>query len=120
MQKVILIIALAALAFFVLTVPANGQTVKDIETFTTESHVVLIAQDNDTEIDITVDGKDRGTMYLQAGVNYFCYQTDIKPDVEILAYGDTLKLKMAEGRGQDWYTFCRIAPPEDGDGERYE
>ena len=118
MKQAILVMVLVGLAFLVLTAPARAQTVKDISEFTTESHIVLVAEQNDTEVEITVDGKHRGTMYLQAGVNYLCYQTDIKPDVEVLAFGDTLNLKMTEGKGGDWYTFCRIAPPVDGDGER--
>lgn len=118
MKRILFIITIAALALLVLTGPARAQTVKDMSEFKTESHIVLIAEQNDTEVEITVDGKHRGTMFLQAGVNYMCYQTDIKPDVEVLAFGDTLNLKMTEGRGGDWYTFCRIAPPVDGDGER--
>lgn len=117
MRQVILIIVLVGLAFLVLTGPARAQEVKDIGEFKTQSHVILIAEQNDTEVEITVDGKHRGTMFLQTGVNYMCYQTDIKPNVEVLAFGDTLKLKMTEGKGGDWYTFCRVTPPVDGDGE---
>lgn len=120
MRQAILVMVLVGLAFLVLTGPARAQTVKDISEFTTESHIVLIAEQNDTEVEITVDGKHRGTMYLQAGVNYMCYQTDIKPDVEVLAFGDTLNLKMTEGSGGDWYTFCRVNPPVDGDGGESE
>lgn len=116
MKRILFIITIAALALLVLTGPAKAQTVKDISDFKTESHIVLIAEQNDTEVEITVDGKHRGTMYLQAGVNYLCYQTDIKPDVEVLAFGDTLKLTMTEGRGGDWYTFARVNTPVDGDG----
>lgn len=120
MKKIVMIALIAGLVVMVLTDPARAQTVKDIGEFKTQSHVVLIAEQNDTEVEITVDGKHRGTMFLQAGVNYFCYQTDIKPDVEVLAFGDTLNLKMTEGKGGDWYTFARISPPVDGDGEVYE
>lgn len=118
MKRILFIVTIAALALLVLTGPARAQTVKDIGEFKTQSHVILIAEQNDTEVEITVDGKHRGTMLLQAGVNYFCYQTDIKPDVEVLAFGDTLNLKMTEGKGGDWYTFCRVKPPVDGDGGR--
>ena len=120
MRQAILIMVLVGLAFFVLTGPARAQTVKDIGEFKTQSHVILIAEDNDTEVELTVDGGHKGTMYLQAGVNYLCYQTDIKPDVEVLAYGDEIKLTMTEGKGGDWYAFSRISPPVDGDGERME
>ena len=120
MRQAILVMVLVGLAFLALTGPARAQTVKDIGEFKTQSHVILIAEQNDTEIELTVDGKHMGTIFLQAGVNYFCYQTDIKPDVEGLAFGDTIKLKMTEGKGQDWYTFCRVKPPVDGDGGMYE
>lgn len=119
-RKAIIIVAISACIVGLITTPAHGSTIKNIDEFTTQSHVILIAEQNDTEVEITVDGKHRGTMFLQAGVNYLCYQTDIKPDVEILAYGDTLKLKMTEGKGGDWYTFCRVKPPVDGDGVVYE
>lgn len=117
MKRILFIITIAALALLVLTGPARAQTVKDIGEFKTQSHIILIAEQNDTEVEITVDGKHRGTMFLQAGVNYLCYQTDIKPDVEVLAYGDTVKMKMTEGKEGDWYSFYRVYPPEDGDGE---
>lgn len=117
MKRILFIITIAALALLVLTGPARAKTVKDIGEFKTQSHIVLIAEQNDTEVEITVDGKNKGTMYLQAGVNYLCYQTDIKPDVEVLAFGDKLNLKMTEGRGGDWYTFCRVKPPVDGESE---
>lgn len=109
--KITLVVIISALIVAMITAPVHGEE-------RTQSHIVLIAEQNDTEVEITVDGKHRGTMFLQAGVNYFCYQTDIKPDVEVLAFGDTLELKMTEGKGQDWYTFCRVKPPVDGDGER--
>lgn len=107
--KIILIVFISALIVWIITTPVHGVEI-------TQSHIILMVQDQDTEIELTVDGEDRGTMYLQPGINYLSYKTDGAPDVEVLVYGDTLDLKMTKGRGQDWYTFQRIDPPKDGDG----
>lgn len=117
MKRILFIITIAALALLVLTAPARAQEVKDISEFKTQSHVILIAQDNDTEVTMIVDGKNRGEMLLQSGVNYLGFPTDGKPDVTVIAYGDRHELTMTEGRGTDWYTFLRLAPPKDGDGD---
>ena len=117
MRKAVLIALIAGIAFLALTAQARAQTVKDIGEFKTQSHVVIIAQDNDTEVELTVDGKNRGEMLLQSGVNYLGYPTDGKPDVTVIAYGDRYELTMTEGRGTDWFTFLRLAPPKDGDGD---
>ena len=52
MRQGILIIVLVGLAFLALTGPARAQTVKDIGEFKTQSHVILIAEQNDTEVEI--------------------------------------------------------------------
>lgn len=113
MKRIIFIAVVAAVVAMLMTIPARAETNLEI----TESHVVIIAQDNDTEVTMIVDGKNRGEMLLQSGVNYLGYPTDGKPDVTVIAYGDRHELHMTEGRGTDWYTFLRLAPPKDGDGD---
>lgn len=112
MKKIILISVMVILVITLLTMPVRGESKSSV----TETHVVIIAQDADTEVELTVDGVNRGAMYLQSGVNYFAFKTDEKPDVRILAYGDETELKVVEGSGRDWYTFARVNPPVDGDG----
>lgn len=119
MKKCILISAIAGCLFFLLTAPARAATLTtsaEQVTQVTETHVILIAQDADTEVELTIDGKPQTAMILQAGVNYMAFKTDSIPDVSILAYGDETKLKVVSGEGRDWYTFARIKPPKDGDG----
>lgn len=113
MKKVIFIMVVSMMVSMLMTIQARAETKPEA----TESHVVIIAQDNDTEVTMIVDGKNRGEMLLQSGVNYLGYPTDGKPDVTVIAYGDRHELHMTEGRGTDWFTFLRLAPPKDGDGD---
>lgn len=84
----------------------------------TEVHVIALSQDDKTEVEITVNDKMHDTVYLDKGINYLPYKVkNGEPEVKILTYGDTVKLKLREGKNGEWYSFIRIEPPRDGDGK---
>ena len=78
-------------------------------------HVIVQAEDEDTEIEIKVDDQKAKTKILKSGVSFLPYKTaEKKPKVRILAYGDTIYPKV-EKAGGEWYTFISVKPPRDGD-----
>ena len=104
MKRLILILA-ALIVAIPMVVSAGSKT---------DLHVIIKAQDKDTEIEVRVDG-ETDTVVLDKGVNFLPYQTGTKPGVRILAYGDKIYPKM-EKHGGEWYTYIEVRPPEDGDG----
>lgn len=82
-----------------------------------ELHMITLTQD-DTEIEVSIDGSNWQTEALEHGLNYRTYQTDARElTAEIMSYGDIIPLKTVQGRSGDWYCMIRIAPPKDGDAE---
>ena len=74
-------------------------------------HVVVQAEDENTEIEIKIDGQNPHTKILKSGVSFLPYKTkEEKPKVRILAYGDKLYPKV-EKAGGEWYTFISVKPP---------
>lgn len=108
-RKITLVgIAIMVVIFSTTTAMAGDQT--------TTVHVIIDCQDQDTELEITVDGKWRGRDILDKGRTVYAFKTGDNPAVEILAYGDTLKPELTQGRSGDWYGVVDIKRPRDGDG----
>lgn len=101
MKKTIIVLLMLAL----LTAPI----------YATDLHVIVKAQDKDTEIEVRVDDRKARKEILDKGVNFLPRKTsEEKPKVRILAYGDKLFPK-TEKHGGEWYTYIEVKPPEDGD-----
>lgn len=116
MKRILFIVLIAALAALCITAPASaggGEKAQRI-------HVIIMAEDQDTEVELTVDGKWRCREILDSGLTIYTYKTKKeKPRVNILAYGDTLEPETAKGRSGEWYAVQKVAPPKDGDGGEY-
>ena len=111
MRKLILLVVVAAILATVLTVQVQAD-VPDPE----RVHVIIEAEDPLTEVELTVDGEWRGQMILDQGYTFLEYRTDDDPEVQVLAYGDTLQAEPKRGGTGDWYVVFKVRPPRDGDG----
>lgn len=79
-------------------------------------HLIVFAQDEDTEISVKIGDAKREKELVDAGVTYLSYRTDAT-DVEILAYGDSIKPRVDKGRDGEYYSIICIKPPEESVGE---
>ena len=78
-------------------------------------HLIVFAQDADTEAEFTVDG-EKHTEELDAGVTYLSYSVK-DPDVSVLAYGDKFTPRVDKGRDGEYYTIIYLQPPGESVGE---
>ena len=105
----------------VLCTGMTNQTKTEQETIQKgQLHIIIDAQDDKTEVDISVNGKAYDNMILNKGLNFIPYKIKTtKPSVEILSYGDTLKPNIIKKKYNNYYTYLKIAPPKDGDGNKF-
>lgn len=115
-KKLVLYVLLLVLTM-TLWIVLFGTTQVNGESYNSRVHVLVNCEDQDTELEISVDGKWRGQDILDNGLTVYTFRTkESCPEVRILAYGDTIVPKLCQGRSGDWYTIVNIAPPKDGDG----
>ena len=106
--KILIVIALLAI-FAVCAASADGCEKHDL-------HLIVFAQDADTEIGVKVGDADRKTEMVDAGVTYLTYKAT-EPEVSVLAYGDKLKPRVDKGRDGDWYSIVWVSSPGESVGE---
>lgn len=95
-----------------LVAPAAGTT----ETNSQTVHVLVTVEDQDTEIELWIDGNWKGQHILDQGRTVYAYKTKAKkPTVKLLAYGDEIRPELTQGRNGDWYGVVDIKRPRDGD-----
>ena len=106
--------ALIVLALATALVMVNAEAVAKAKK-ADKVHLIVFAQDADTEAEFTVDG-DKHTELVDAGVTYLSYSaTD--PDVSVLAYGDKFTPRIDKGRDGEYYTIIYLQPPGESVGE---
>lgn len=116
MKRILFIVLIAALAALCITAPARAGGEEKAQRI----HVIVMAEDQDTEIELTVDEKWRCREILDSGTTIYTYKTKKEqPQVSVLAYGDMLKPEAVKGRSGEWYAVQKVAPPKDGDGGEY-
>lgn len=105
---IILILALLAVLCTTATAAENQHRL----------HLIAFAQDAETEVEVTVDGKKK-TELMDAGVTYLSYKIKT-PEVSVLAYGDKITPKVDKGRDGEYYAIVCISPPGESVGERHD
>lgn len=111
-RKLIVTVAISALIAGLLVAPAAGTTKIDQSV-----HVLVTVEDQDTELELWVDGNWKGQHILDQGRTVYAYKTKAKkPTVKLLAYGDEIIPELTQGRNGDWYGVVDVKRPRDGDG----
>lgn len=110
----ILIAVILLFGIYLLAGTVNGNA------FGKEVHVVILSEEK-AEVVVVIDLKSQKTEEVNSGINYLPYKSkEEEPNVEVIAYGDTIHLKPKEGKNGEWYAFVKIASPKDGDGKYME
>lgn len=105
----IIVAIIILLALIIILAPVVTAQQKD------KVHLIVFAQDADTEVEFTVDGS-KHTELVDAGVTYLSYSAK-DPDVSVLAYGDKFTPRIDKGRDGEYYTIIYLQPPGESVGE---
>lgn len=81
-------------------------------------HLIVFAQDPETEIGITFDEKKK-TELMDAGVTYLSYKVR-DPEVSVLTYGDRITPRIDKGKDGEYYTIIFLQPPGESVGEGHD
>lgn len=112
--RTIIVVAVVGLAFFLITGYAGAEAKADPAGTV---HVLVTVEDQDTELELCVDGNWKGQHILDQGRTVYAYKTTAKkPTVKMLAYGDEIRPELTQGRNGDWYGVVDLKRPRDGDG----
>lgn len=82
----------------------------------TNLHLIVFAQDAETEIEVRIGDMKRKKELVDAGVTYLSYRTE-DPEVTILAYGDKITPMVEEGRDGEYYALVLLQVPGESVGE---
>ena len=79
-------------------------------------HLIVFAQDAETEIDVKVADGKRMQETVDAGVTYLSYKAN-KPELTVWEYGEKVKPRVDKGRDGEWYCIVSVTPPGESVGE---
>ena len=82
----------------------------------TDLHLIVFAQDADTEIEVRAGDGKRQKEIVDAGVTYLTYKAD-KAKLTVWEYGEATHPRVDKGRDGDLYSIVTIRPPGESVGE---
>lgn len=86
---------------------------------TNRIHMIVFAQDPETEIEVRIGEGERRAELVDAGVTYMTYKTT-EPTAQVWVYGSKETPRVDKGRDGDYYCMIFVQPPGDPVGERRE
>lgn len=101
--------ALVLLAGVALAAPTAAGEKHDL-------HLIVFAQDPETEIEVRIGEGERRTELVDAGVTYMTYKTT-DPTVQAWTFGSKETPRVDKGRDGDYYSMIFVQPPGDGESE---